>query len=294
MEEEKRRAKRYIYIGETNRSAYERGIEHQNDIQACKTSSHMLRHLIDQHEEEEEDWEKIRFGMKILKATTSAFKRQIVESVLIQKERNNHILNSKAEYNRCAIPRLTCKLGEKELTKWRVEDKIEQAKEATIEEKIRIRKKEKAKRRAEKGRRMEKGQPARKRRKANNQPEEDILLGSEEGNELEQEEEQPKIRASTPKKRSMQGKQPRAAKKKRMNYDIKRYISCKKWREEEQAEADNNIPSSNTTIEDEQTGTTMEDHIIAVDDKQAGKPGADPSCIVSMQDRMPTPNVWAS
>ena len=86
----------------------------------------MLRHLIDQHVEEEEDWKNIRFGMKILKTTTSAFKRQIVESVLIQKERNHHIMNSKAEYNRCAIPRLTCKLGEKELTNWRAEDKDEE------------------------------------------------------------------------------------------------------------------------------------------------------------------------
>ena len=54
IEEEKRKIRRYVYIGETNRSAYERGLEHQSDIPSCKTSSHMLRHLIDVHEEEEE------------------------------------------------------------------------------------------------------------------------------------------------------------------------------------------------------------------------------------------------
>jgi hypothetical protein len=44
-----------IYIGETNRSVYERGIEHQNDVPACKTSSHMLRHPLAVPEEEDEE-----------------------------------------------------------------------------------------------------------------------------------------------------------------------------------------------------------------------------------------------
>ena len=53
MEKERNKIKRYIYIGETNRSVYERGKEHQSDVAGCKTSSHMLRHLLDQHEEDE-------------------------------------------------------------------------------------------------------------------------------------------------------------------------------------------------------------------------------------------------
>ena len=69
IEDEKRKARRYIYIGENNCSVYERGIEHQNDVPACKTSSHMLRHLLMEHEDEEDDWDKIEFGMKILKST---------------------------------------------------------------------------------------------------------------------------------------------------------------------------------------------------------------------------------
>ena len=75
IDEEKRKARHYIYIGETNRSPYERGLEHQNDIAACKTSSHMLRHLLDQHEDEEEDWDNIKFGMRVLKTTRTAFER---------------------------------------------------------------------------------------------------------------------------------------------------------------------------------------------------------------------------
>ena len=58
IDDQKRLAKRFIYIGKTNRRVYERGIEHQSDVPACKTSSHMLRHLLAVHEEEE-DWEQI-------------------------------------------------------------------------------------------------------------------------------------------------------------------------------------------------------------------------------------------
>ena len=67
----------------------------------------MLRNLLAEHEEEEEEWEKIEFGMRIVKSTRSVFEHQILESVTIQKKRNHHIMNNKAEYNRCALPRLT-------------------------------------------------------------------------------------------------------------------------------------------------------------------------------------------
>ena len=98
VEAEKKKVMRYVCIGETNHCVYERGKEHQNDIKACKTLSHMLRYLLDVHEEEEEHWED-RFGMRILKNIRTAFDRQIPESVLIQKARHNNIMNNKAEYN---------------------------------------------------------------------------------------------------------------------------------------------------------------------------------------------------
>ena len=100
----------------------------------------MLRHLLTVHEEEE--WDEIKFGMKILK---TAFERQILESVLIQKARVHKIMNNKSEYNRCALPRLTAKLGERDMERWREEDRLEHQQEATIEEKIRVRKKARAK-----------------------------------------------------------------------------------------------------------------------------------------------------
>jgi hypothetical protein len=103
---------------------YERGMEHKADIKGFKTSSHMLRHLLAQHEEEEENWDKIEFGMKMIKSTRSAFERQVLESVTIQKERGHNLMNNKSEYNRCALPRLTAKLGEKDMEKWRQCEKM--------------------------------------------------------------------------------------------------------------------------------------------------------------------------
>ena len=83
VEEEKKKVKRYIYIAEINRSMYERGLEHQNNIPACKTSSHMLRHLLAVVEDEEESWDKVKFGMIMIRSTRTAFEPQILESVTI-------------------------------------------------------------------------------------------------------------------------------------------------------------------------------------------------------------------
>ena len=127
--------------------------------------------------------------MRILKSTRSAFERQILESVLIQKERKkHHLLNAKAEYNRCALPRLTAKLGDKDLEKWREEDRAEMAKESSIEEKIRVRKKAKAKERASRSRRMEQGQPAKKKRRIHQQE------GDEQAQDQGDEEESEKLK----------------------------------------------------------------------------------------------------
>ena len=43
--------------------------------------------------------------------------RKIEECERIKEEEKRDRLNNKAEYNRCALPRLTAKLGEKDLEK---------------------------------------------------------------------------------------------------------------------------------------------------------------------------------
>ena len=107
----KKKIKLYKYIGETARSIYERGFEHENDWENLKLDSHMLKHVLDKHENDEEQAES---GIRAVKFTRSSFERQILESCLIQEHRKKHyILNSKAEFNRCAVPRLMTKIGEK-------------------------------------------------------------------------------------------------------------------------------------------------------------------------------------
>merc|ERR1712130_120332 len=98
------------YIGESSRSIYERGLEHLCDFQELKPDSHMVKHLCEHHLDE--GMERMKFGCRIVKQSITAFNRQINESVEIQNNNQHYILNSKSEYNRCALPRLTAKVGE--------------------------------------------------------------------------------------------------------------------------------------------------------------------------------------
>ena len=133
---ESAKIKLFKYIGETSRSTYERGWEHLNDFTQLKSSSHMLKHVLTNHQEQEID--KIKFGMKILRTCKSSFERQINESVLIQQERKeHHILNSRSEYNRCSLPRLSTQLGESEYEKYNKELEQEKKQEEILEIKIR-------------------------------------------------------------------------------------------------------------------------------------------------------------
>ena len=119
--------KLFKYVGETSRSLYERGFEHQSDYHNLSIKSHMLKHKVEKHTEEEID--NIKFGIRIIKTANTSFKRQIFESVLIQASRQHHLLNSRSEYNRCAVPRLMCKLGDSAYKKFEKETAIEVARE---------------------------------------------------------------------------------------------------------------------------------------------------------------------
>ena len=130
-----KRKKLYKYIGETSRSIYERAYEHSMGVDSLHSGSYMLKHNIDMHEGEELD--TTRFGVKVLKFTRTSFERQILESVKLQENTNHFLLNSKSEYNRCAIPRLTTKIGEKIFDRLKSEEIAEKIKEGVLEEKIR-------------------------------------------------------------------------------------------------------------------------------------------------------------
>ena len=74
--------------------------------------------------------------MKILCFKRTAFERQVHESVKIQQNRNHHLLNSRSEFNRCSLPRLTVKLGDRELGELTEKLKEDQKKEDRLEKMI--------------------------------------------------------------------------------------------------------------------------------------------------------------
>ena len=135
-------------------------------MDSLSLGSYMLKHSLDMHEGEK--LHASRFGVKILKYTRTSFERQILESVKLQENSGHNLLNSKAEYNRCAIPRLTTKIGEKLYEKWAKEEKNEKEKDDIIEEKIRNLRRERNRRRRnnpEENRENEPPPPAKRRRK---------------------------------------------------------------------------------------------------------------------------------
>ena len=126
-----------------------------------KADSHMMKHFLDQHGGEE--LEEIEFGGRIVRQARSAFNRQIGESVEIQANKSHYLLNSKSEYNRCALPRLSSKMGERTLDSIEKEKRIEKDKERELLQKIRELKVKRSLKRRESPKMME--QPAMKRRK---------------------------------------------------------------------------------------------------------------------------------
>ena len=121
-----------VYIGESARSCYERGKEHLEARENLKPDSHMLKHVLLHHREK--DIREVKFKMRSLKFHKSAFERQIHEAVAIQSHREDILMNSKSEYNRCSVPRLSVKYGKRIYTG---DSEIEElAEEQQLEEEI--------------------------------------------------------------------------------------------------------------------------------------------------------------
>ena len=131
------------YVGESSRSAYERGWEHLDKVASLNSGSHMLRHMVMDHKRE--DLDKVKWGMFVTKYLRTAFERQIEEAVEIEKESESElILNSKSEYGNSTIPRLVTRNGNKEseMRELEKEMKEEKAKDEAIEKEIRDLRKE--------------------------------------------------------------------------------------------------------------------------------------------------------
>ena len=121
-----------MYIGESNRSGYERGGEHLSDKRNYNETSHMLKHCLISHKGE--DPREIKFGMKLRGQFRSALERQIGEAIAIIEEKENgvELLNSKSEFNRCSLPRITAGDTKEWLEKLQEEDIAEKEIKASI------------------------------------------------------------------------------------------------------------------------------------------------------------------
>ena len=108
-----------------------------DDARLLSLGSHMLKHYLDKHHHQGDTPSDMIFRMKILCYKKTAYERQVHESVLIQQNRHHQLLNSRSEFNRCSLPRLTVKLGDKELSELSKVIREEQKKEDDLEKVIR-------------------------------------------------------------------------------------------------------------------------------------------------------------
>ena len=98
------------YVGESSRSIKERTKEHWGAYHAKNKESHLLKHQELQHGGAAPP----KFIMRVIGSTRTALERQTKEAVRIRRRGGEGaILNSKAEFNRCYIPRL--QLEEKDI-----------------------------------------------------------------------------------------------------------------------------------------------------------------------------------
>ena len=119
-----------IYVGETSRTIQERAVEHwaaYNGSKKAKEGSHIAKHVELHHPSMEP-----LFYMKVVGFYRSALSRQTAEAVRIRRRGGEGaVLNSKAEFNRCYLPRLRL-ADEKEVVE--MEQAEEQENNVVLEE----------------------------------------------------------------------------------------------------------------------------------------------------------------
>ena len=93
-----------VYIGESARNAYSRGVEHTAAFQNKDKDSVLLRHLQERHSEDEDTPE---FSMRVIDTHRSALDRQISEAVCISNTLDDQLINKKSEWGHQRLLRCT-------------------------------------------------------------------------------------------------------------------------------------------------------------------------------------------
>ena len=102
--------KRSVYIGETGRSAWERGGDHLRAWRGKEEGSFIWKHEVNEHGEGQLMEEDIR--MKVISKPRKALQRQVEEAVRIEEEKVGELMNSKKGYGSNKIPRIKIMMGE--------------------------------------------------------------------------------------------------------------------------------------------------------------------------------------
>ena len=93
-----------IYVGESSRSLYERGKEHWKAYEKRLEGSHILKHHVLHHNGEG----RPEFHLRPVQYFRTALSRQAAEAVRIYlRGGEGNLLNSKTEFNRCQVTRLS-------------------------------------------------------------------------------------------------------------------------------------------------------------------------------------------
>ena len=92
-----------IYVGETGRNGYSRGLQHQDDYRHQRDSSVLWKHCVQKHDSTCQE-----FQMKIVdRVRNDPTKRQILEATRIRKVPAENAMNSKGEWNSNRVPRIS-------------------------------------------------------------------------------------------------------------------------------------------------------------------------------------------
>ena len=99
-----------VYIGESGRSSYSRGKEHQAAYARGDMKSPMYKHWGELHQDDDEETE---FSMTVIKNYQRPLQRQIGEAVRIRNVECDYLLNSKNEWNGQKLPRIVIEVKDK-------------------------------------------------------------------------------------------------------------------------------------------------------------------------------------
>jgi hypothetical protein len=95
-----------VYFGETGRSNFERGTEHERDLRNEVEDTPMWKHCQVVHESE-----KVEFKMETTGVFSSCEERQTDEGSRVKLSRVRFLMNSKSEFNQPPIIRVTTETG---------------------------------------------------------------------------------------------------------------------------------------------------------------------------------------